>query len=242
MITRVSLPIRVQSRAKKKSRITFVSQLRIAIWLIGTIFVCSPNLAKTATSHIAKYPLPTILTETYWPGIGTLHSAVQTSPSASCRTWSPHIGFCLWSFRIPTRTSKFDNGLEKLPEKKVIYERREVLAVQQVQEDIFDIEILRWKSSRTGDCKQHVAICALVCSICSHFVTRDFRVAPGWKAFLDFFAGFVLMANHRECVGQSRLLQRKFFIRHWFTSDWEGSKVSLLLRLKTEQGDNQQNP
>ena len=192
----------MQSKAKKKSRIAFVSQLRIAIRLIGPIFVCSPNLAKTATSHIAKYPLPTILTETYWPGIGTLHSAVQTSPSASCRTWSPHIGFCLWSFRIPTRTSKFDNGLEKLPEKKVIYERREVLAVQQAQEDIFDIEILRWKSSRTGDCKQHVAICALVCSICSHFVTKDFRVAPGWKAFLDFFAGFVLMANHRECVGQ----------------------------------------
>ena len=74
-----------------------------------------PDLANTATSHIVKYPFPTILTDTWRPGIGGLHSAVQTSPAASCLTWSPHIGFCLWSVRIPTRTSKLDRGLDRGP-------------------------------------------------------------------------------------------------------------------------------
>lgn len=78
----------------------------------------SPNLAKTATSHIDRYPLPTMLTDTWLPGIGGLHSDVQTSPAASCLTRSPHIGFCLWSVRIPTRISKLDNGLDRVPVKK----------------------------------------------------------------------------------------------------------------------------
>ena len=74
-----------------------------------------PILANTATSHMAKYPFPTILTDTWRPGIGGLHSAVQTSPAASCLTWSPHIGFRLCSVRIPTLTSKLERGLDRGP-------------------------------------------------------------------------------------------------------------------------------